>query len=70
MYGTTEATNEEAALNLEKALFEAANGRYWSDARSAIKGYAKKEIYPLYLKHCAQAYASGLPNPEIIKLYE
>jgi hypothetical protein len=65
-----EMAHEDAARSLEGALLDAINGSYWSDARSAIKGYAKQVIYPIYLKHCDQAYCTNLPNPEIKKIFE
>ena len=66
----SEHVNEDFARKLEKLLLSASKDSKWSDVRSAVKGFAKSEIYPQYLKHSDKADCKDLPNPEIKKLFE
>jgi len=62
---TNENCTNEVAMKLEKILVDAMNGDNWSDIRSAVRGFAKKTLYPWYLAEC-----KGKPNPFIVKAFE
>ena len=54
----------ENAMLLERILLDAAQGLWWSDVRSAVKGFSKEKLYQWYLREC------GKPNPFIVKTFE
>lgn len=58
-----------AADQLEKVLLEAATDSQWSDCRSAVMGFARKTIYPLYKVNVDDSYGLVKINPEIEKIY-
>jgi hypothetical protein len=54
----------ETAMLLERILLDATQGLWWSDVRSAVKGFSKEKLYHWYLSVC------GKPNPFIVKAFE
>jgi len=60
----------EFAKDLEKVLISAASNPKWGDIRSAVKGFARDEIYPLY-KQCVDSSEGEVElNKELVKIYE
>jgi hypothetical protein len=59
-----EEASTEVTQILERILLDAANGLWWSDVRSAVKGFSKEKLYRWYLSEC-----KGTPNPFIVKTF-
>jgi len=65
----SEAVHGDYAESLHKILHEAAFDPKWSSCRSAIKGFARETILPLYKSALEDSYSVGKPS-EILKEYE
>lgn len=66
----SEYQNSMTASQLEEILLDAVEGPYWSDARSAIKGFCKKKIWPLYLSSCEDSYGLNDVNPKLKEIFD
>lgn len=64
-------TEKECALEhakiLERLILNAIRDSEWSDVRSAVRGFAKKKLYDLYVSECNSCGMK--PNPHIVKEY-
>lgn len=58
------------ARELEKVLINAAADGKWGDIRSAAKGFARDEIYPLYKSHVESSEGEVQMNEYLVKIYE
>ena len=50
---------------LEKIILNAIFDSHYGDIRSAVKGFAKRELYEWYIAECNDLFEA--PNPLIVK---
>jgi hypothetical protein len=64
----SEANAEANVKQLETIILNAMHGSDWSDCRSAVKGFVKKNLFRWYLSECSEAFIE--PNHEIFAALE
>ena len=64
----SEAVHAETAKKLEEIILTAIESKRWGDVRSAVKGFAREELYQWYLDEIADSYVQV--NPIIVKHFE
>ena len=65
-----EFLHAQFARELEQVLISAASDGKWGSCRSAAKGFARDQIYPLYKQHVDSSEGEVHINPELVKIYE
>lgn len=62
-----EAIAYDNAKKLESIILDSINGSDWTDIRSEVKGFSKKNLYNWYLNECNEGFTE--PNPLIVKTF-
>ena len=65
----SEAVHGDYAISLLKILHEAAFDPKWSSCRSAVNGFARETVLPLYKESVAESYSAD-QHSEVLKEYE
>jgi len=67
MFGEINA--EITAKKLETIILRAMNDSDYSDIRSAVKGFVRRELVEWYYDECGETWGSYNPNPEILEAF-
>lgn len=65
----SEVHAETTAKKLEKIILSAMKGGRWGDVRSAVRGFARKELVDWYYEECGETWGSYKPNEKILKSF-